>query len=42
MIRRGVKLDNQIHVAHNVIIGENTVAAANVELREAPKLDVNA
>ena len=30
VIRRGVKLDNQIHVAHNVIIGENTVAAANV------------
>ncbi|MEI7510505.1 MAG: UDP-3-O-(3-hydroxymyristoyl)glucosamine N-acyltransferase, partial [Flavobacterium sp.] len=27
MIRRGVKLDNQIQIAHNVEIGENTVIA---------------
>ena len=28
IIRRGVKLDNLIHIAHNVEIGENTVIAA--------------
>src|SRR5690606_26519599 len=28
IIRRGVKLDNQIHIAHNVEVGENTVIAA--------------
>jgi UDP-3-O-[3-hydroxymyristoyl] glucosamine N-acyltransferase len=28
VIKRGTKLDNLIHVAHNVIIGENTVIAA--------------
>ncbi|PKP14890.1 MAG: UDP-3-O-(3-hydroxymyristoyl)glucosamine N-acyltransferase, partial [Bacteroidetes bacterium HGW-Bacteroidetes-23] len=28
IIRKGVKFDNQIHVAHNVEIGENTVIAA--------------
>lgn len=27
-IGRGAKLDNQIHIAHNVVIGENTVIAA--------------
>ncbi len=27
-LRRGVKLDNLVHVAHNVTIGENTVIAA--------------
>lgn len=30
VIERGVKLDNLIHIAHNVIIGENTVMAACV------------
>jgi UDP-3-O-[3-hydroxymyristoyl] glucosamine N-acyltransferase len=28
IIRRGTKLDNLIHIAHNVIIGEHTVIAA--------------
>ena len=28
IIEDGVKLDNQIHVAHNVVIGENTAMAA--------------
>ncbi|MBN1379438.1 MAG: UDP-3-O-(3-hydroxymyristoyl)glucosamine N-acyltransferase [Gammaproteobacteria bacterium] len=28
VIENGVKLDNQIHIAHNVTIGENTVMAA--------------
>ena len=27
-IKRGVKLDNVIHIAHNVVIGENTIMAA--------------
>ena len=26
-IKRGVKLDNIIHIAHNVVIGENTIMA---------------
>ncbi len=28
VIRRGVKLDNLVHIAHNVVIGENTAIAA--------------
>lgn len=28
LICRGVKIDNQVHIAHNVIIGEHTVIAA--------------
>jgi len=28
LIRKGVKIDNQVHIAHNVIIGEHTVIAA--------------
>src|SRR5690606_24975937 len=28
LIKKGVKLDNQIQIAHNVTIGENTVIAA--------------
>jgi UDP-3-O-[3-hydroxymyristoyl] glucosamine N-acyltransferase len=28
IIRKGVKLDNMVHIAHNVEIGENTVMAA--------------
>ena len=27
VIYRGVKIDNQVHIAHNVIVGENTVIA---------------
>ena len=31
ILRKGVKFDNLIHIAHNVEIGENTyIAAANV------------
>lgn len=29
-IQRGVKTDNQVHVAHNVVVGENTVLVAQV------------
>lgn len=28
ILRKGVKIDNQIQIAHNVEIGENTVIAA--------------
>ena len=28
LIRKGVKIDNQVHIAHNVVIGEHTVIAA--------------
>lgn len=27
LIQRGVKIDNQVHIAHNCVIGENTVIA---------------
>lgn len=28
LIKKGVKLDNLVHIAHNVVVGENTVMAA--------------
>ncbi len=30
IIKRNVKIDNQVHIAHNVVIGENTAIAACV------------
>lgn len=38
IIRRGVKLDNLIQVAHNVEIGENTVIAAQAGIAGSTKL----
>lgn len=38
IIRSGVKLDNQIHVAHNVEIGENTVIAAQTGIAGSTKI----
>ena len=38
IIRRGVKLDNLIQVAHNVEIGENTVMAAQVGVAGSTKI----
>lgn len=38
IIHRGVKLDNLIQVAHNVEIGENTVAAAQVGIAGSTKV----
>lgn len=38
VIRRGVKLDNLIQVAHNVEIGENTVMAAQVGIAGSTKI----
>jgi UDP-3-O-[3-hydroxymyristoyl] glucosamine N-acyltransferase len=41
IIRRGVKLDNLIQVAHNVEIGENTVIAAQVGISGSTKIGRN-
>lgn len=40
-IRKGVKLDNLIQVAHNVVIGENTVMAAQSGISGSTKLGKN-
>ncbi len=37
-IHRGVKLDNLIHVAHNVVIGEHTVMAAQTGVSGSTKI----
>jgi len=41
ILRRGVKLDNLIQVAHNVEIGENTVIAAQTGLSGSMKIGKN-
>ena len=41
ILRKGVKLDNLIQVAHNVEIGENTVIAALVGISGSAKLGKN-
>jgi UDP-3-O-[3-hydroxymyristoyl] glucosamine N-acyltransferase len=41
IIRKGVKLDNQIHIAHNVEIGENTVIAAQTGIAGSTKIGKN-
>jgi len=41
IIRKGVKLDNLIQVAHNVEIGENTVIAAQTGIAGSTKLGKN-
>lgn len=41
IIRRGVKLDNQIQIAHNVEIGENTVIAAQTGIAGSTKIGRN-
>ena len=38
IIRNGVKLDNQIQIAHNVEIGENTVIAAQTGIAGSTKI----
>ena len=38
LIKTGVKLDNQIQVAHNVTIGENTVIAAQTGIAGSAKI----
>jgi UDP-3-O-[3-hydroxymyristoyl] glucosamine N-acyltransferase len=41
LIKKGVKLDNQIQIAHNVIIGENTVIAAQTGVAGSTKIGKN-
>ena len=41
VIRKGVKLDNHIQVAHNVEIGENTVIAAHTGIAGSTKIGKN-
>ena len=38
LIKKGVKLDNQIQIAHNVEIGENTVIAAQTGIAGSTKI----
>ena len=38
IIRKGVKLDNLIQIAHNVEVGENTVMAAQVGVSGSTKI----
>jgi UDP-3-O-[3-hydroxymyristoyl] glucosamine N-acyltransferase len=41
LIRKGVKLDNQIQIAHNVEIGENTVIASQTGIAGSTKIGKN-
>ena len=41
IIRKGVKLDNQIQVAHNVEIGKNTVIASQTGIAGSTKIGEN-
>ncbi|QHI35030.1 UDP-3-O-acylglucosamine N-acyltransferase [Kordia antarctica] len=41
IIRKGVKLDNQIQIAHNVEIGKNTVIAAQTGIAGSAKIGEN-
>ncbi len=41
IIRKGVKLDNLIQIGHNVVIGENTVMAAQVGVAGSTKIGKN-
>ena len=41
IIRKGVKLDNQIQIAHNVEIGENTVIASQTGIAGSTKIGKN-
>ncbi len=41
IIRRGVKLDNLVHIAHNVVVGENTVLAGQTGISGSSKIGKN-
>ncbi|GGZ27452.1 UDP-3-O-acylglucosamine N-acyltransferase [Echinicola pacifica] len=41
IIRRGVKIDNLVQIAHNVIIGENTVIAAQAGISGSTEIGKN-
>lgn len=41
VIRRGVKIDNLVQIAHNVVVGEDTVMAAQVGIAGSTKIGRN-
>lgn len=41
ILRKGVKFDNLIHIAHNVEVGENTYIAANTGIAGSAKIGKN-
>lgn len=41
IIRKGTKIDNQVQIAHNVIIGENTVIAAQTGISGSTEIGKN-
>ncbi len=41
ILRKGVKLDNLVHIAHNVEVGENTVMAAGTGVAGSTKIGKN-
>jgi UDP-3-O-[3-hydroxymyristoyl] glucosamine N-acyltransferase len=41
ILRKGVKLDNLIQIAHNVVVGENTVIAAQTGIAGSTKIGAN-
>src|SRR5690606_39289478 len=41
IIRKGAKIDNQVQIAHNVIIGENTVIAAQSGISGSTEIGKN-
>ncbi len=41
IIRKGVKLDNLVQIGHNVVVGDNTVMAAQVGIAGSTKLGKN-
>lgn len=41
LLKKGVKLDNMVHIAHNVVIGEDTVIAAQTGISGSTKVGKN-
>ena len=41
ILRKGVKIDNQVQIAHNVIIGENTVIASQTGISGSTEIGKN-
>lgn len=41
IIRKGAKIDNQVQIAHNVIVGENTVIAAQTGISGSTEIGKN-
>jgi UDP-3-O-[3-hydroxymyristoyl] glucosamine N-acyltransferase len=41
LLKKGVKLDNMVHIAHNVVVGEHTVIAAQTGVSGSTKIGKN-